>query len=100
MLKMKNIEPFLEKPFSIFGKASAKDEKVDQLLKSAENLEIAHKWHVSEKGNGINTLVWKQNLGQTEQTNFNTLYDQCSGKIPVDISEIIFNHEVRRHLVH
>ena len=53
---------------SIFQDASAKDEKVDQLLKSGENLETAHKWHVSEKDNDINALVWKQNLGQTEHT--------------------------------
>ena len=37
---------------------------------------------------------------ETEHTNFNTLYDQCNGKMPVDIFEMLFNHELRRHLVH
>ena len=79
---------------------SKKDVKVDQLLKSSENLETVHKWHGSEKDNAINTLMWKQNLGQTEHTNFNTLYDKCNGKMSVDVFEILFNQELRRHLVH
>ena len=55
---------------------------------------------MSEKDNDINILVWRQNLEQTEHTNFNILYDQCDGKIPEDIFKILFNQKLRRHLVH
>ena len=85
---------------SIFRDASAEDEKVDQPLNSAENLETANKWPVSEKDNDINTLIWKQILGQTAHSNFNTLHDQCNGKMPLDIFEMLFNQELRIHLVH
>lgn len=85
---------------SIFGDAPAEDEKVDQPLNSAENLETANKWPVSEKDNYINTLIWKQILGQTAHSNFNTLYDQCNGKMPLNIFEMLFNQELRIHLVH
>lgn len=84
---------------SIFGDASAEDEKVDQPLNSAENLETCS-GPVSEKDNDINTLIWKQILGQTAHSNFNTLHDQCNGKMPLDIFEMLFNQELRIHLVH
>ena len=47
----------------------------------------------------LTLLYGDKNLGQTEQSNFNTLYDQCNGKMPVDIFEMLFNPELRRHLV-
>ena len=53
---------------------------------------------MSGEDNNINTTVWKQKLGQTERTNFNTLYDQCNDEMPVDIFQILFNQKLRRVL--
>lgn len=53
---------------------------------------------MSGEDNNINTTVWKQKLGQTKRTNFNTLYDQCNGEMPVDIFQILFNQKLRRVL--
>ena len=51
--KKRKLSPFLKMN-------QEKNEKVDKLLKYAEKLKVAHKWHVYKNENDINTLVWRQ----------------------------------------
>ena len=71
------------------------DNKVDSLVKSAEKLEENHCWKTTTKNNEDKHLKWQWNLGQYQQENFHKLNDECSGKLPVEVFDMIFNSSMR-----
>ena len=71
------------------------DDKVDSLVKSAEKLEENHCWKTATKNNEDKSLKWLWNLGQYQQDNFHKLNDECSGKLPVEVFDMLFNSSIR-----
>ena len=71
------------------------DEKVDSLVKSAEKLEENHCWKTTTENNEDKSLKWQWNLGQYQQDNFHKLNDECSGKLPVEVFDMLFNSSIR-----
>ena len=70
------------------------DDKVDSLVKSAEKLEENHCWKTATKNNENKSLKWLWNLGQYQQDNFHKLNDECSGKLPVEVFDMLFNSSI------
>ena len=36
---------------------------------------------------------------KTNRQNFDKLYNACNGKMPVEIFEMLFNHEIRQYII-
>ena len=76
-----------------------KDEQVNSLVNCADELEELHTFSKSTKENFENTLTWKADNGESEFRNRNRVVERCSGKMPVEIFEILFCAEIRTHLI-
>ena len=70
------------------------DDKWDSLVKSAEKLEENHCWKTITENNKGKSLKWQWNLGQYQQDNFHKLNDKCSGKLPVEVFDMLFNSSI------
>ena len=70
------------------------DNKVDSLVKSAERLEENHCWKTTTENKG-KSLKWQWNLRQHQQENFHKLNLKCSGKLPVEVFDMLFNSSIR-----
>ena len=81
--------------FTLANEELSIDDKVDSLVKSAEKLEENHCWKTATKNNENKSLKWLWNLGQYQQDNFHKLNDECSGKLPVEVFDMLFNSSIR-----
>ena len=70
------------------------DEKVDSLVKSAEKLEENHCWKTTTENNEGKSLKWQWNQ-QYQQDNFHKRNDECSGKLLVEVFDMLFNSSIR-----
>ena len=71
------------------------DDKLDFLVKSAEKLEENHCWKTIIENNKDKSLKWQWKLGEYQQDNFHKLNDECSGKLPVEVFDMLFNSSIR-----
>ena len=76
-----------------------KNEKVGKLLKYGEKVELLHDWVFSNDDIGESSLKWKTIPDQQQHQHFKNSYDKCNGKLPVEIFEVLFNHQIRSHLI-
>ena len=81
--------------FTLANEELSIDDKVDSLVKSAEKLEENHCWKTTTENNEDKSLKWQWNLGQYQQDNFHKLNDECSGKLPVEVFDMLFNSSIR-----
>ena len=70
------------------------DNKVDSLVKSAEKLEECHCWKTTTENNKDKSLTWQWNLGQYQQDNFHKHNDDCCGKLPLEVFDLLFNSSI------
>ena len=70
------------------------DDKVDSLVKSAEKLEENHCWKTTTENNEGKSLKWQWNQ-QYQQDNFHKRNDECSGKLLVEVFDMLFNSSIR-----
>ena len=71
------------------------DDKVDSGVKSAEKLDENHCWKTTTENNEYKSLKWQWNLGRYQQDNFYKLNDECSGTLPVEVFDMLFNSSIR-----
>ena len=75
------------------------DEKVDSLVRSAEKLEKTHCWKTTTDNNEDKSQKWQWNLGEYQTRNFDQLNDECSGKLPVEIFDMLFNTSIWKLII-
>ena len=77
----------------------SKDEKVDKLLKYREKIELLHDWVLTHDNSGENSLIWNTVCDWQQHESFQNIPEQCNRKLPVEIFELLFNHEIRSHII-
>ena len=76
-----------------------KDEKVDKLLKCGGKIELLNDWFLTDDNLGQNLLKWNTICDQQQHKSFQNILEQFNGKLPVEIFELLFNHEIRSHII-
>ena len=56
-------------------------------------------WKATTDNNENKGLQWKTEISGTNRENFVKQYNVCNGKMPVKTFEMIFNHEIRQHII-
>ena len=74
------------------------DLKIDSLVSSAETDGLGN-WKATTDYNENKGLQWKTEMSDTNRQNFDKLYNASTGKMLVEIFEILFNHEIRQHII-
>ena len=77
----------------------SKDEKVNKLLKYSEKIELLHDWVLTDDNLGENSLKWNTICDRQQHEIFQNILEQCNRKLPVEIFELLFNHEIRSHII-
>ena len=77
----------------------SKDEQVDKILKYREKIEHLHDWVLTDDNSGQNSLKWNTICDQQQHESFRNILEQCNGKLPVEIFERLFNHEIKSHII-
>ena len=78
----------------------SKDEKGDKVLKYGGKIELLHDWVLTDDNFGENSLKWSTTCDQQQQhESFQNIIEQCNEKLPVEIFELLFNHEIRSHII-
>ena len=77
----------------------SKDEKVDKLLKYRGKIELLHDWFLTDGNLGENSLKWNTICDRHQHKSFQNILEQFNGKLPVKIFELLFNHEIRSHII-
>ena len=48
---------------------------------------------------GENSLKWNTICDRQQHESFQNILEQCNGKLPVEIFELLSNHEIRSHVI-
>ena len=74
--------------------------KIDDLIESAEEITDTINWKTDNKEpKPDNFLSWKSSISNENQKSFDKLNEICQGKMPVEIFELLFNEEMRQHII-
>ena len=95
----KKVEKEKERVKTMQDKEEYFDLKIDSLVSSAETLDGLRNWKATIDNNENKGLQWKAEMSDTNRENLGKLYNACNGKMPVEISEMLFNHEIRQHII-
>ena len=69
---------------------------VSSILANEElSIDDNHCWKTTTENNKDKSLKWQWNLGQYRQDNFHKLNSECSGKLPVEVFDMLFNSSIR-----
>ena len=74
------------------------NDKIDELVDSAEILTELHKWKSTNDEHEIEGFAWKTKLNIETQGNSDKLNRVCQGKMPVEIFEPSFNENMQKHI--
>ena len=74
------------------------DLKTDSLVSSAKTDRLRN-WKATTDNNENKELQWKTEMSDTNRQNFDKLYNACNGKMLLEIFEMLFNHEIRQHII-
>ena len=76
----------------------SKFEKVNKRLKYSEKIELLHDWVLTDDNLGENSLKWNTICDRQHEI-FQNILEQCNKKLPVEIFKLLFNHEIRSHII-
>ena len=69
--------------------------KRNSLVESADKLEYLHNWKYMKEKQWNKCLQWQLGLGEFQKSSFEKLYNESSGKLPVNIFDMLFSHSHR-----
>ena len=70
-----------------------KDEKIDKILKCGGKIELLHDWFLTDDNLGQNLVKWNTICDQQN------ILEHFDRKLPVEIFKLLFNHEIRSHII-
>ena len=75
------------------------DTKINNLVESAEVLDEHRIWKETKEKHEGSGLKWKKEMSDMNKENLTRVHDIAGGKLPVKIFELMFNDEIREHII-
>lgn len=89
----------VDKVMSILANDEDNDNKIDSLVNSADVLDELRNWERTEEEHTNSGLEWQNVMSVENIRNLEHLNHLCTGKMPVEVFELLFNQEMKQHII-